>query len=212
MKNLFLMLLGCIVFFSCEPPRDCTDPKCADSPILVKLKANLSDTNMVLHVGDTLKMRLMIPDVLATNQGTFDVASVQQAWFGLQYYRIDTIISKTDIRFANETFIFKKGQFASANSLALEFDKTSKELELHFVLNKKGKFYIQVSPQSGRLEMTEKNGSKFLIMFNTDFNVKDSHTDLYLSWIGNVADRNEMRTNITSQINSGFGWYSFKVE
>lgn len=105
MKILFLVLLGCIIIQSCEPPRDCTDPKCAYSPILVKLKANLSDTNTVLHVGDTLKMHLRIPDTLATNQGTFDLASVQQAWFGLQYYRIDTIISKTDIRFSNETFV-----------------------------------------------------------------------------------------------------------
>lgn len=60
--------------------------------------------------------------------------------------------------------------------------------------------------------MTEKNGTKYLIMFNTGFNVRDSHTDLYLSWFGNISDRNEMQANISTLVNSGFGWYSFKVE
>jgi hypothetical protein len=211
MKNLFLILFGCLAIQSCDPPRDCTDPKCADSPILVKLNANLSDTNKVLRIGDTLKMSLLIPKTLATNQGTFDVASVQKAFFSLDYHRLDTIISKSEGTITNEIFQIKKGRFAPKTTV-LELDNFTKELELHFILSKKGKYYIQVSPQSGRLEMTDKDGTKYLIMFNTGFNVKDSHHDVFLESIGDLSYRAETQTNITSLVNSGFGWYVFIVE
>ena len=212
MKIVFLYSLVLVLLMqSCEPPRDCTDPNCVTSPILVKLKANLSDTNKILHIGDTLKMNFRIPDTLATNEGTFYVNSVQSATFSLKYYRVDTIVSDTNFTVNAENFLIKKGKFANL-STALELDNSSKELELHFVMVKKGHFYIQVSPQSGRLTITEKDGKKYLIMFNTGFNVKDSHLDLYLSWIGSIADRAKIKERITSYTNAGFGWYSFNVE
>jgi hypothetical protein len=208
---LFVFTILSLILQSCEPPRDCTNPNCVTSSILVKLKANLSNENKVLHVGDTLKMSLHIPDTLATNEGTYYVRSVQKATFALHYYHVDTIVSDTNFTINNEDFLIKKGKMAY-QSTALELDNSLKELELDFVMSKKGHFYIQISPQSGRLEMTEKDGTKYLIMFNTGFNVKDNHLDLYLSWIGNVSDRNKAQAKVTDSTNAGFGWYSFNVE
>jgi hypothetical protein len=212
MKILFLFLIGLIVVHACEPPRECTDPKCGSSSIFVNLKATLSDTNKVLHIGDTLKMTVRIPDTLATNEGTLYVGSIQEASIGLDYARVDTIINDSTFRISNESFLIRKGQSASGSNKFIDFGNNFRDLELHFVLTKKGHFYIQVSPQSMRLSITEKDGKKYLIMFNTGFNVKDSHLDLYLSWVGSVADRAKIKARITDYVNAGFGWYSFKVE
>ena len=210
-KNFLLYLAMLFVVASCDPPRDCTSPKCADSPIFVKLKASLSDTNKVLHVGDTLKMSLRIPDTLATNQGTYYLSSVQKAYISLDYYQVDTIISKSNFTINREKFLIKKGQFAP-KSTVVEVEYATKMLELHFVLSKKGHYSIQISPQSGRLEITEKDGTQYLIMSNVGFNVKDSHNDLYLSWIGDAAYRAEAKEALEIRSNSGFGWYFFNVE
>ena len=211
MKNLFLLFIG-IAFLcvSCDPFTECTDPKCGTSPATFKFKGNLNDTNKVLHLGDTLKMRLKIPDTLSTNIGQYSVSSVQYGYVAVDYYRIDTIIDKSTGKITTERFSIKKGKLA-AQSSAVEFDYISKEIELHFIPTEKGKYYIQFSPQSSRLEFTDKSGKKLFVMMNTSLDVKDTHIELYLSWIGDVNTRNEARISINNLAAEGIGRYAFLV-
>ena len=211
MKYSVIFFIGMLFLQSCEPPVDCTDPKCANSPIEAKLKANLSDTNSIFRVGDTLKMRLRVPDTLITNQSTYYLESIRNTSIDLDYYRVDTIITQTNARIIDDSFQIKKGKYAP-QSTVVEFDYASKEIELHFLLNKKGKFYVQIGEQSRRMECTLKNGNKLLVMINVGFNVSDSHHSLFLSWISDTNYRTQMRNHLSDLTTKGVGFYAFKVE
>ena len=206
-----MLCIGILTLYSCDPPVDCTAIKCLNSPIAANLKADFNDTSSVFHVGDILRLRLRVPDTLSTNQGTSYISSIQNTSLDIDYYRVDTIITQSNAKIMDDTFQIKKGKYAS-QSTAIEFDYSTKEIELHFILNKKGKFYIQVGEQSRRMECTLKDGSKILIMVNVGFNVTDSHHSLFLSWISDVNYRTQMRNHLLDLTASGIGFYAFKVE
>ncbi|MEY4936779.1 MAG: hypothetical protein RIS64_3138, partial [Bacteroidota bacterium] len=158
-----------------------------------------------------LKMRFRIPDTIETNQGTFFIGAVRYGTLPFHYYKVDTIISKSEGIIENAHFLIRKGKFA-VQSTAVEFDYVAKELSIDFLITQKGCYYIQISPQSQRLEVVEKSGKESLMMFNTDFEVKDSHQYLYLSRIGTLADRIEMQAKFAELKERGIGGYCFKVE
>ena len=212
MKNFFLLCVS-ISFLceSCDPPRDCIDPSCTNSSITFKFKGNINDTNRVLHIGDTLKMYLKVPDTLLTSIGQYYLGSVQYADIAIDYNRIDTIINKSTWKSVSKKFLIKKGKFAFQSS-AVEFDYPSKEIELYFIAEEKGNFHIQFSPQPSRLEITDKSGKKLLLMMSTSLNVKNNHLDMYLSLIGDISYKDEARIYINDLAFKGVGTYTFKVE
>jgi hypothetical protein len=209
MKNLILLCLVFAFFNACEPSRrECTDPTCLSSPISVNLKAKLSDSASTFRVGDTLKLNLKIPDTLSTNQGNFNVGSVQNVELFISYLSSKTFGDSTTVP-ELPPIIVSKGSVLSNGGRIFRF-KDNRELELLFVFPKKSNYYIAVSPQPQRLEITDKNGAKYLLMLNVGFDVKDGHKNLYLSWLS--YGKNQAEQTFRDLDQNGFGYFCFKVE
>lgn len=210
MKIIIILFFILALFFqACDPPSDCTNtnPKCIDSPILLKLKADLSSSASTFHIGDTLKLSLKIPDTLNTNQGIFYLSSVQNVELAIDYYSSNSFGDSTKVAELS-SIIVSKGTGRQNNRL-LQF-KDNRELELLFVFAKKTNSYIGVSPQSQRLVLTDKSGGKYLFMLNVAFNISDGHRDLYLSWLP-YNKQQAVAAFDYSELN-GFGYFCFKVE
>jgi hypothetical protein len=156
-------------------------------------------------------MRFRIPDTIPTNQGNLLIQTVKNGSLAFDYYGVDTIISKSNRVSINASFLIRKGKFAIQSS-AVEFDYPTKELAIDFLIRQKGCYSIQMSPQSTRLEVTEKSGKESLVMFSTDFEVIDSHQYLFLARMGDAAERLEMQAKFAELKERGIGWYCFKVE
>ena len=209
MKKIILFCLSAtLVLQACEPNRECTNPKCISSPILLSLKANFSNNDSVLHVGDTLKMVLKIPDTLNTNQGLFYIKSVQKVQTTFQYYAADSFgIAGRAVGLPN--IFVRKGSDVNLNR---SFNLlNNKELEILFIPSKKTNYYISASPQLERLEITDKSGVEYLIMFTVDFDVKDDHHLLYASWLPS-NQRADFLKGYPARKSEGIGFYAFKVE
>ena len=159
-KVILFYFITIIMLQGCEPNRECTNPKCISSPIILSLKASFSNNDSVLHVGDTLKMVLKIPDTVNTNQGLFYIKSVQKVQTTLQYYAADSFgIAGQAVGLPN--IFVKKGSDANLNR---SFNLlNNKELEILFIPNKKTNYYISASPQLERLEISDKSGVEYLI-------------------------------------------------
>lgn len=211
MKFLISLYTLLLVLQACDPPADCTDIRCIDSPIITKLKANLSDTSYLLRIGDTLKLFVEIPDTLTSNYGNISVSTVQKATVSIRFYSVDSIVSKTIFAINSESYLLKIGKFASQSQI-VEFNNDMKKIEVNFPLKKKGKFYIQMGEQSQRLELTQIDGSKLLVMTHLGFNNKNMHTELYLSWINDSVYRTEAQSYLNNLAADGIGFYAFNVE
>ena len=210
MKILLFYLNVSFIFIiqSCEPNRDCTDPKCISSSISLKLKARLSDTASIFHLGDTLKMHLKIPDTLNTNEGVFYLKSIQKLELVIDYYANSAFGDSTKKPDLPPITVSKGNEVQSNRIFRLSND--NKELELLFIFSKKNKYAINISSQSARLEITDKSDTKYLIMLNVGFDVKDGHKNLYLSWL--PYNKNQAEENFRYLDSEGFGYYCFKVE
>ncbi len=62
---------------------------------VVKLNATLSNTNETILLGDTLKIRLKLPDTITTSLRTQTIQSLQRAFFAMRTFKVDTANRKT---------------------------------------------------------------------------------------------------------------------
>ena len=206
-KVLFLLTWLPFIAASCDPPRDCNDPKCLSSSISLKLKANLSDSARTFRAGETLKMYLKIPDTLITSEGPFYLGSVQNAGLAIFYASSNAFGDSTKVPDIPPIIVSKGVNMQGNRTFKL---KDNRELELFFIFPKKSNYYISLSPQSQRLEITDRNGDKYLIMLDVGFNVKDGHKDLYLSWL--PYNKSQAEEGFRDFDQRGLGYFCFKVE
>jgi hypothetical protein len=206
-KSLKFVFLAFIFQSSlCEPPVDCTDPKCGNSPISLNLVATLSDSSTVFRVGDTLRFNLKIPDTLVTNMGTYYLGYIQNAVFSLHYVNKDRFGDSTISADFPPVIVTKGSTKGRPNYM---FDN-NRELELLFVLPKKSQYYIGVSSQPQRCIIVDKKGNKTLIMFSVDFN-NNGNGDLYLSWL-KPHQKDANAAWLTAEDNNRLGYFYFEVK
>jgi hypothetical protein len=77
LKNSFLITIS-ILFFSCDP-----DKKDIFNTEIVKVFATVDSNSENILLGDTLKIKLKIPDTLITNSSTQIVQNLQRGQFGM---------------------------------------------------------------------------------------------------------------------------------
>jgi hypothetical protein len=211
MKNLkFLKFFFLAFIFQsalCEPPDDCAEPDCGNSPILLNLVATLSDSSTVFRVGDTLRFNLKIPDTLVTNMGTYYLGYIQHAVFSLGYSSNDRWGDSTSPTNLPLPVIVTKG--STKGSPNYTFDG-NKELELFFVFPKKSRYIISVSPQPYRCIIVDKKGNKILMMLAVDFN-NNGNGDLLLSWL-KPHNKNEAVEILRKADENRLGYFYFEVK
>lgn len=190
------MLLLCIIsikLLSCGPDRGGLGNDSA------KLNAELNNTAETIHVGDTLKFKLTIPDTLITSLQKILVNSLQETFYTFTFYRVDTI-TKIGTRMTGNTFFVTEG---TTDGAAVYVSKNNKPFTatLNIIPPTKGLYYVQVTPQPGIIRVN----NSFVGGLRVNFDVVDKHWIMYNNYIPGFYPA------VTQFDNDGYGYYCFKV-
>lgn len=116
MKSI-LILFACIFYlFSCDPPRDRLTLR--DK---VSIKTEVSDTNEILHIGDTLTLYFRIPQNAETASGPLFIQSIMKNSVVYDLTFIDTIQRTTSVVYYRQNnaairCLLTKGTFVTNES------------------------------------------------------------------------------------------------
>lgn len=169
----------------------------------IKLSATLNDTNEVLHLGDTLKVKLVIPDLVVSESGqTVNVNSVQQGQYSFVFYQFDTLTHRATRIRNSDVISVSKGTID--NYLSNVYVSTSDypyESLLNIVPAARGIYYLEIHDKGGF-----KANDAYESLLKINFNVESIHNDIMTQYSSSdVGD-----AMLESQ-NNGIGFYVFKV-
>jgi hypothetical protein len=173
------------------------------------LKASLSDTNEVLHIGDTLTVRLKLPQVAETPMGAVGIQSIKKSSVVIFVLQVDTINKTSSVVFhRNNTApivsTLMKGEFTTSVDNAIYFTLSSPyEIEVKFVMKQKGVYYFDVPYQPAILYYNNDRRANTYI----NFDVVNKHHVLLGSYFGNP-----FLLSVAEKERLGFGTYGFRVE
>jgi hypothetical protein len=213
MKNYIILFV--LVLFSCEAPRDCTDPNCAGSPISFQLWATISDTSSILSVNDTLKMYIPIPDSIKSDYGNYSVGSVNEkrSWFFMQMFIHDSIHAdgtSDGEQLVSDVRCLVNGKYQTGS---MTFDNKRRMAEIHFFFPRKGKYYIQSNWDGVKFIFKEKEKKGELQAgAYIGLDAENHHHDLYLSWIPVYDHRLQLEQGFRQLKEAGLFWYAFEVK
>lgn len=207
MRNcLFAILISIITLnISCDPPRNCNEPKCLYTNVGIEIKSVLTgNLDSVIKIGDTIKLNMKIPDTLVTNFGNLLFGTLyKKSFFDLQAYSFDSVSEDyTSINFNEFEEVATKFGIGSTTN---HWDIQSREYECLFVPKIKGKYVIELS--GGRIEMQERNGKEWAINVGIILNNIDRHIELYKSWFPKKYQDQEYQKSLVNR-----GFYFFEVK
>lgn len=161
-------------------------------------------TDSIIHVGDTVKVSIKIPDTLYTNYGAIAVKgfTAHNKTIGLSCGGADSIIPEG--AFLNSFFppeIIKKG-FKYRNSANANFDVNSRTLECWFMPDRKGKYVIEAS--NGLVDVRATNGQEWAVNIAIQLNQPKRYQQ-YLGWF-------EPNVRASVHYPEGMGFYWFEVK
>lgn len=193
--KIYIIAILVILLVGCEPER-------INLTSYVKLKANINNANEVISLGDTIKIRLVLPDTLRTEENvTLSVGSIQDGLFSADIFKIDTIL-KTSVYIPASDYFVSEGRMPDAKSFELTKSVKPFAVTLNIVPREKGIYNIAVHTQATYLRI---NGNNQPIGLITGFNVVNSHFMLLNPYYPQiVADSARIKQE-------GFGYYCFRV-
>jgi hypothetical protein len=208
-KNRIIIIISFLVIVygmqSCDPPLvPCTDPKCAYSPVGTEIQGILSgNLDSVIHIGDTIRFYMKIPDTMVTNYGNIAFGHLlENSFFGINCTAFDSLTANGSINATQITkVIVKSGTMVNGDKT---WDYSTREFECLFIPNRVGKCLLTIT--DGRLEMTANDGRSWFINPYTIFNCPRRY-DQYLSWVDS-----SMRDEAYNVITQKKGWYWFEVK
>jgi hypothetical protein len=191
MKKYYSVILILSYLISCDPPNRNYG---YDS---VKLKATISDTNIVIHLGDTLKVTLLLPDTIVSGTQKIPVSSVQQGFFGFTFNQLDTttIPAKVTLMDFYPTLGFNDHNV----SAVLSYGSKPFGVILNLVPTVKGIYYFDVSTQAGVLKLNGNYDSNLYV----GFDVQDNHYSMLDKYIPGILVATTMFPDL--------GRYAFRV-
>jgi len=163
-----------------------------------------------MHLGDTLKINLTIPDTIeasSINGGSENqiVRSVQESFYAFTFYYIDTI-TRAIQRLSGSNTVITIGY--GSGGILIYTTNTVKPFRslLNLIPPYKGLYYIEITPQPGSLKIN----NSFEAGLAVNFAVTDKH------WVENAAYFNgpnqpDFITSVTQANEDGYGFYVFRV-
>jgi hypothetical protein len=212
MKNSIIIIFLAFIFLTSLSAFNCNknDLIIAD---VVKLSATISDTNEVIHLGDTLKLRLVLPNVLNGinsygSSTSVTINNLQEAFYAIRLYRLDTATSSSTIFWGNTPNNFTTVGYTDGFGV---YTTTSSPFTsvLNIVPPSKGVYYLAVSLTPGNIRAN--NGYKANLI--TNFSTSNKHWQMLAYYYNVYYHTNviEFLTSAQNTDNEGFGYYGFKV-
>jgi hypothetical protein len=205
MKKMLIIGLAVIPFLQSST---CKKDKYRDADS-VKLKATLSDTSEAINLGDTMKVTLIIPDVIVTETGqnTF-VNSLETGEFVIVCVRFDTI-NRTVVGLNNTSSFFVSEGTSIEGTVSVRNTSRPYRAVINFIPPQKGYYKLNINPQPGKLQV---NNNSFYGL-NVNFNVANKHWNT-IAYYYNVyfnTDTNQLLNEYRQLDNEGYGYYGFRV-
>jgi len=194
MKFCFTFLT-IILLYSCDP-----DKKDIFTLEVVKVEATLENNNEIVYLGDTLKMKVQLPDIVIGNSGNVNIESLQKAQFFMYINRIDTV-SNTAILIRQPAYWTIKGNISPSNIFDFQFKNDTKPFEviIYFKPQNKGIYYLEILSQAGQIKLNNTYEARLIV----NFNVSDKHLYLATPFFGSAWTNNAQTRD--------FGTYVFRV-
>ena len=199
MKYILLYFVTTI-FFSCDP-----DKKDIFNTEVVKINATIESNTEKINLGDTIKIKLLIPDTVTTSGSRQIIQTLQRGQFGMTCNLIDT---------ANKKAVFM-------NSPNIWLTKGSREGNLSFIANTnakpyevvvcfkppvKGLFLIEIISQAGQFKINNNYEARLLV----NFNVPNKHFNILAIIAPHFGGQQYYDAFVQKDID-GFGVYFFRV-
>jgi hypothetical protein len=201
MKKILIIGLAVIPFLQSSTCKKNTY-KYADA---VKLKATLSDTSEIIHLGDTIT----IPDLLVTETGQNTlVNSLQEAVFNIGCARVDSNNVPSIFVSSPSNFFVTEGVNIGGNIYASKLSKPYRFI-LNIVPPQKGVYLIEITPQPGKLQVN--NNTYFKLKVNFDAINKHWNTLAYYYNAYFNTDVNALLASYRQTDSEGYGIYGFRV-
>lgn len=203
---MVIVLTG--MFFSCEPPRE-------SFPDTVKLSATLNNTNKTIHIGDTLKFTLTIPDTIQTSSRRVRVVSMDDDGLNGYYnFSIDKIDTANKTIYPQDSIkayisVNPGGKTICDYCIQAQVYFTRQKpyrSVLNFVPKAKGIYYIEIINQAGVLKLNNGDVKARLVV---NFDVPDKHFDLITKY---HSLPNDKLVVLQQRDAEGFGTYAFEVQ
>jgi hypothetical protein len=201
MKNNYLLYAICyfMVVNGCNPSAGKPDIN-----EFVKLGVTVSNTSENIPLGDTLKIRLSLPDTVKTSLRNMPVQSLQRGFFVMSVMKYDTINKRvTSVRVPNIWLTIGN----SEGELSYVLKNNSKPYEVIINVNpkEKGMYRFEVVPQPGTLKINDIE-TKLLV----GFNVPDYHYNI-LNIVTPYFGGQPYYDAFVQRNIEGFGVYFFRV-
>ncbi len=173
----------------------------------LKLSATISDTNEVIGLGDTLKIKLVIPDILNAinfNGAPNNVAvnNLQEAWYAVRFNKLDTVTKTTTTIWGNTANNFTTVGYTDGFGVFTTTANKPYTSVLNIVAFSKGFYSLEVSLTPGHL----KANNNYLANLVVNFAVSNKHWNLYVPYTSSGWLDQTRQFDI-----EGYGFYCFRV-
>lgn len=185
------------LLFSCNPNagKDVTIE-------VVKLNAELNNTDETIILGDTLKIILKLPDTITGTLRTQTVHSLERAFFAMRTFKVDTI-NRKGVNILFPTIWTSVGNIEGNFSYVLKNTSKPYEVVINFKPTDKGLYYLEVIAQPGVLKINGNSESNLLVNF--------SAVDKHLTLVSGYFSGQDWLDAANQHISEGFGIYAFRV-
>ena len=185
------------------------NPLNSPSTPTVKLTTTINNNAETIHLGDTLKFILTIPDTLiaiSKTDGTTSkvfINSLQSCNYNFTFYNVDTI-TKIGARIRDATHIFVTPGSIDSYLGSVFTSNMSKPFVsiLNIIPPAKGLYYIEF----GRQETLMSANLTFNAGLRVNVNTLDKHWTMYATALGYTSITDLQQNDI-----AGYGFYCFKV-
>ncbi|MBC7867905.1 MAG: hypothetical protein H7X88_10275 [Gloeobacteraceae cyanobacterium ES-bin-316] len=202
MKIINSIIIACLffIFQSCNP-------SAGKEPIteFVKLNAELNNTNETISLGDTLEIKIKLPDTIVSNLRLQNLQSLQRGFFGMRTFKVDTV-NRKGVNILFPVIWTSVGSMEGNLSYVLKNSFKPYEIVINFKPTEKGLYYLEVVPQPGVLRINNNYEANLLV----NFGVTNKHYNI-LGIISPFFGGQAFYDAFIERDVEGFGAYFFRV-